>query len=120
VSEDAGIERRTVATLALTARRSNPKTYLFPEPESLHLLVRVAEGCVAVGRSPQVQVTQLNQVSPYNLPASQPLCTHSRREKGGGDESGNTELKNWVVTAELASSCPEKGGESGRWQMLGN
>jgi hypothetical protein len=59
-------------------------TYLFPESESLHLLVRVAEGCVAVGRSPQVQVTQLHQVSPHNLPASQPLYTHARRKRGKG------------------------------------
>ncbi len=62
---------------------SPPATYLFPEPESLHLLVGVAEGCVAVGRSPQVQVTQLQQVSPHNLPASQTLYTHTPEEKGG-------------------------------------
>ncbi len=43
VSEDAGIERRTVATLALTARRSNHSARSHPHSATVVLLEKNVE-----------------------------------------------------------------------------
>ena len=48
--------------MILPARQVIPPVALLPEPESLHLLVAVTEGRVAVGSPAQVQVPQLGEV----------------------------------------------------------
>lgn len=53
--------------MILPARQVVPPVALLPEPESLHLLVAVTEGGVAVGSPAQVEVAELGEVGPDDL-----------------------------------------------------
>ena len=103
-------------------------THLFPEPESLHLLVWVAEWGVAVGSPTQVQVTQLYQVSTNNLnqTKSNVILYNERNtfyyanrlcfELRGGEQEQPVFVENWTNYDHIRTLFVYGGGVMPGWR----